>query len=249
MTALTLTLIALILILAGLVKGVTAMGLPTLGMALLSLLMPPADAAAILLAPTLLTNVLQFATGPRLLPVLIRFWPMGLATFGATLVSGFWLEGLDSHLAPAVLGGTLLVYGLMGLGRFHFTTPPWIEPWLSPLMGFASGLLTGTTGVTVMPAAPYLQSLSLHREDLVQAMGLAFTSGSIGLAIALSAKGAPLASPHALLVTGAALIPAFAGMEIGRRIRLAISQQAFRACFFSGLALLGANTMFRALPL
>ncbi len=246
MSLVTLTLIALILVLAGLVKGVTAMGLPTLGMGLLSLMMPPAEAAAILLAPTLLTNVVQFASGPRRLAVLRRFWLLGLATFLGTLAGGAWIGGLESHLAPAVLGGTLLLYGAMGLGRFHVQTPPRLQPWLSPVIGLASGLLTGTTGVTVMPAAPYLQSLGLHREDLVQAMGLAFSMGSFGLMAVLSAKGAPLASGHALLVTGAALIPAFVGMEIGRRVRVAISQQAFRTCFFGGLALLGANTLVRA---
>lgn len=247
MSLFTVTLIALILVLAGLVKGVTAMGLPTLGMGLLSLMMPPAEAAAILIAPTIVTNVVQFASGPRRWPVLRRFWPLGLATFLGTVVGGAGFGGLESHLAPAVLGGTLLIYGVMGLGRFHVNTPARFQPWLSPVMGLASGLLTGTTGVTVMPVAPYLQSLGLHREDLVQAMGLAFSMGSFGLMAALSTKGAPLASGTALLVTGAALIPAFAGMEIGRRVRQAISQQTFRACFFGGLALLGANTLVRSI--
>ncbi|WP_341988226.1 sulfite exporter TauE/SafE family protein [Azorhizobium sp. AG788] len=246
MSLLTLSLITLVLVLAGLVKGVTAMGLPTLGMGLLSLMMPPAEAAALLIAPTIVTNVVQFAAGPRVVPVLRRFWPLGLTTFLGTLVGGAGFGGLESHLAPAVLGGTLLLYGVMGLGRFHVQTPIGLQPWLSPVMGMASGLLTGTTGVTVMPAAPYLQSLGLHREDLVQAMGLAFSMGSLGLIVALSVKGAPLASGPALLATGAALIPAFAGMEIGRRVRVAISQQAFRTCFFAGLALLGANTLVRA---
>lgn len=249
MTLLTLILVALILVLAGLVKGVTAMGLPTLGMGLLSLLMPPAEAAAILIAPTIVTNVVQFATGPRVGPVLRRFWPLGLATFVGTLVGGAWFGGLESHLAPAVLGGTLLLYGLLGFFRFSLHTPAAVQPWLSPVMGLASGLLTGTTGVTVMPAAPYLQSLGLEREDLVQAMGLAFSMGSFGLIAALSTTGAPLTSGPALLMTGAALIPAFAGMEIGRRVRLRISQQAFRHCFFAGLAVLGANTLVRAAAL
>ncbi|GGF64196.1 membrane protein [Azorhizobium oxalatiphilum] len=246
MDLLSLFLVALVLVLAGLVKGVTAMGLPTLGMGLLSLLMPPAEAAAILLAPTLLTNIVQFATGPRVGVVLRRFWLMALTTFLGTLIGGLWFGGLESHLAPGVLGATLFLYGLLGLGRFSFHTPAWAESWLSPVMGVASGLLTGTTGVTVMPAAPYLQSLGLEREDLVQAMGLSFSAGSVGLAIALSGRGAPLTSWHALLVTGAALIPAFLGMEIGRRVRMAISQQTFRNFFFAGLSLLGANTLVRA---
>ncbi|MGU3497154.1 sulfite exporter TauE/SafE family protein [Xanthobacteraceae bacterium A53D] len=246
MDPLTLALVTLVLVLAGMVKGVTGMGMPTIGMGLLCLLMPPAEAAAILLAPTLFTNVVQFFTGPRVIPVLRRFWLMGLLTFLGTLAGGLLLGGLESHLAPAVLGGTLLVYGLLGLGRFSFHTPPALEPVLSPVIGVVSGVLTGTTGVTVMPSAPYLQSLGLDREDLVQAMGLSFSMGSFGLIFALSGSGAPLASWQAVLITALALLPAFAGMEIGRRVRQSISQQTFRNGFFAGLSLLGANTLVRA---
>ncbi|HBY6961244.1 TPA: hypothetical protein MI551_14190 [Klebsiella pneumoniae] len=47
----------LIFIAAGLVKGVTGMGLPTVAMGLLGLLMPPQAAAALLVLPSLLTNL------------------------------------------------------------------------------------------------------------------------------------------------------------------------------------------------
>lgn len=46
----------LIFIAAGLVKGVTGMGLPTVAMGLLGLLMPPQAAAALLVLPSLLTR-------------------------------------------------------------------------------------------------------------------------------------------------------------------------------------------------
>jgi len=41
-----------------------------------------------------------------------------------------------------------------------------------PLIGLATGLVTGSTGVFVIPAVPYLQALDLDKEDLVQALGL-----------------------------------------------------------------------------
>ena len=49
--------------LAGFVKGVIGMGLPTIAMGLLSVAMPPAQAAALLVVPSLVTNVWQIA-GP-----------------------------------------------------------------------------------------------------------------------------------------------------------------------------------------
>ena len=47
-----------------------------------------------------------------------------------------------------------------------------------------TGLVTGATGVFVIPAVPYLGSLGLERDDLVQALGLAFTVSTLALAAA-----------------------------------------------------------------
>ena len=247
MDSVTLILVFAILLLAGVVKGVTAMGLPTLGMGLLSLVMPPVEAAAVMVLPAVLTNVVQLVTGPRLLLVVRRFWLLGLAAIAGTLVGGRWLGGLTSHLAPGILGATLLLYGLLGLSKVQLHTPPAWEPWLSPVTGLVSGFLTGTTGVTVMPAAPYLQSLGLDREDLVQAMGLAFTLSTFALAASLACAGGPLSEPHMALGSIAALVPAFLGMELGRRVRMRISQAGFRTCFFACLAFLGVHMLIRAI--
>ena len=58
MTSLTphLPMIAATFVLAGLVKGVTGLGLPTVGVGLLSLVMPPAQAASLVVVPSLVTN-------------------------------------------------------------------------------------------------------------------------------------------------------------------------------------------------
>ena len=50
---------AAVFIAAGIVKGVVGLGLPTLSMALLALAMALAQAAALLILPSLVTNVWQ----------------------------------------------------------------------------------------------------------------------------------------------------------------------------------------------
>ncbi|NVZ80096.1 sulfite exporter TauE/SafE family protein, partial [Pseudomonas gingeri] len=50
-------------LLAGTVKGVIGLGLPTVAMGLLGLAMVPAQAAALLIIPATLTNVWQLAAG------------------------------------------------------------------------------------------------------------------------------------------------------------------------------------------
>jgi hypothetical protein len=81
-----LTLIALTLLLAGTVKGLFGLGLPTITMGLLGLIMPPVQAAALLVVPTLATNALQLAGGPALRTVLSRFGSMILPSCVGTLL-------------------------------------------------------------------------------------------------------------------------------------------------------------------
>ena len=76
--------ITAIFVLAGFVKGVIGLGLPTVAMGLLALVMTPAQAAALLVVPSFLTNVWQ-AMGPELIPLVRRLWPMLLG-----ICAGVW---------------------------------------------------------------------------------------------------------------------------------------------------------------
>src|SRR3546814_14893193 len=71
-----LVLAALMFLLAGFVKGVIGMGLPTVAMGLLSLAMAPAQAAALMVAPSPVTYLWQMLAGPGLMPLLRLSWPM-----------------------------------------------------------------------------------------------------------------------------------------------------------------------------
>src|ERR1700716_3252003 len=75
----TLIFIAAVFALAGFVKGVIGLGLPRISMGLLAIVMPPIEAAAILILPSLLTNVWQMVAGPSLWAVVRRLWPTMLA--------------------------------------------------------------------------------------------------------------------------------------------------------------------------
>jgi uncharacterized protein len=59
MAIFSLVAITSIFVLAGFVKGVIGLGLPTVAMGLLALLMTPAQAAAVLVVPSFLTNIWQ----------------------------------------------------------------------------------------------------------------------------------------------------------------------------------------------
>jgi uncharacterized protein len=235
--------IALIFVLAGMVKGVTGMGLPTVSMGVLGLLMAPSEAAALLIIPSFITNVWQFAAGPNRLLMLRRMWPMLLAVGIATWACAGLLSG--GKTATAALGVALIAYAAVGLGKLQVSVARSAEPWLSPLIGATTGVITGATGVFVIPAVPYLQALGLDKDDLVQALGLSFTVSTIALAAGLASRGG--FHGDAGVVSLLCTVPALAGMQAGQWIRNRVNPATFRLCFFIGLLLLGADLAARPL--
>lgn len=229
---------------AGLVKGVTGMGLPTVAMGVLGALVSPLAAASLLLVPSFVTNVWQLLAGPAFGLLVRRLWLMMLAICLGTMSGTAWLTQGGTR-ATTALGVVLVLYAAYSLLSRPFRLPAQAEPWLSPLVGLATGMVTGATGVFVIPAVPYLQALGLSRDDLVQALGLSFTVSTVALAVGLGAHGA--FSAEGIGQSFLALPPALAGMGAGQVLRCRISPATFRRVFLLGLLLLGAEMVLRPL--
>ena len=233
-------------VLAGFVKGVIGLGLPTVAMGLLAIVMTPAQAASLLVVPSLLTNVWQ-AMGPVLVPLVRRLWPMLLGICLGTWLGGGLLTADDGTRASVGLGAVLALYGVLGLTSVEFFLPPSLEPWLSPLIGVATGLVTAATGVYMIPSAPYLQAIGLEKDELVQALGLSFTVSTLALAATLVQVGALQTS-----VAGASLLalaPALIGMASGSVGARACASRDLPHLLLRGLAAAGRPPRFASLDL
>ena len=236
--------IALVFILAGIVKGVIGMGLPTVAMGFLTLLMPPAEAATILILPSFITNVWQLATGRDLMTLLRRLWPMLIAIAVGTCAAARWFGTVNSAGAVTALGAALVLYALVALAPLRISLPAPCEPWLGPLVGATTGMITALTGVFVIPAVPYLQALRVDPEDLVQALGLSFTVSTVALAAALAGDGHFHGPSLGASVLG--LAAAIGGMLVGQALRAHMRPAAFRLWFLFGLMGLGADLILRS---
>lgn len=225
-------------LLAGFVKGVIGMGLPTVAMGLLAVALPPAEAAALLVIPSLVTNVWQLLAGPSFGALARRLCPMMAGVLVGTTAGAGVLASNKAEAAGMGLGIALLLYAIVGLAGVKMAVPRRHEPWLGPAVGAATGLVTGATGVFVIPAVPYLQAIGLERDDLIQALGLSFTVSTIALALGLFRVDALHAG--SIWLSLLALVPALVGMQAGTMLRQRIAAPAFRRVFFAGLLLLGA---------
>lgn len=236
-------LVAAIFALGGFVKGVVGLGLPTIAMGLLSVLMLPAQAAALLVVPSLVTNVWQIG-GPGLVMLLKRLATLLLGVCAGAWIGAGWLAGSGSSLATLGLGIALIAYAALGLLKWRLRVKRAHERWLAPLIGLATGLVTAATGVFVIPAVPYLQALGMEKEELVRALGISFLVSTIALGVALGSSGALQIT--ALAGSALALLPALLGMGAGQWLRLRVHPETFKTIFFCGLLALGAYLTIRS---
>ncbi|MDY6457687.1 sulfite exporter TauE/SafE family protein [Acinetobacter faecalis] len=230
--------------LAGMIKGTIGLGLPAVSMGLLTMVISPFQAATLLIIPSMMTNIWQLFAEGRVLQLIRRFWLLLIGIIVGSIWSVFPTLGHSDFNSEALLGGMLALYGLYGLFAKSMPNLSKYENWLSPIMGYLGGALTVATGVVVIPVVPYLQTLNLQRDDLVQSLGLAFTTSTICLAVFLHQN--PVENmPMDYVMSIIALIPALIGMWLGTKIRYRISEQKFRKVFFFGLIALGSYMILR----
>lgn len=235
--------IAAVFVLAGFAKGVIGLGLPTISMGLLAVVLPAPEAAALLILPSLVTNVWQMLDGPHLGPVLRRLWPLNVGVCLGTWAGAAFIAGLGGPWGTVALGAALMAYSVTGLASLPLAVPPATQSWLGPLTGVVTGAITSATGVFVIPAVPYLQAIGLAKDELVQALGLSFTVSTLALAVTLSGAFTwNLAWPSV-----AAVAIALACMRLGQAVRARLAPAAFRFWFFAGLLALGACLAARGL--
>ena len=234
-------LVMMTFLLAGTVKGMIGLGLPTVAMGMLGLAIAPAQAAALLIIPSIVTNTWQLVAGGQLRELIKRLWSMQVCILLGTGLGVLWLSVDSGGWAVRALGAALLLYALVGLFLPALRVPASAERWAGPVCGLITGIITSATGVFVIPAVPYLQALSVNKNQLVQALGLSFSVSTLALAAGLYWRGA--LGGGELNASVLALLPAMLGMWLGQCLRQRISAALFKRVFFVGMAVLGAHLL------
>ncbi|MBT5414176.1 MAG: sulfite exporter TauE/SafE family protein [Rhodospirillaceae bacterium] len=234
-----LLLIAAAFLVGGVVKGTVGIGLPTVSLALMIGFMPLRDAVAVMAIPAVAANFVQSIQGDAFRELLRRHWALFLGAFAGIWIGTMALYGIDQRILIGVLGVLLCGYTAWSLATVPIRVPHRTIPWLGPLTGLTTGMVTGATGNLALPLMIYLTGLHLPKDRLVQLTGMVAVALTGGLALAASGKaqyGGPLL-PLSLL----AIIPSFAGMWAGRRLRQRLSEARFRRWILVFLFLLGLN--------
>ena len=239
------TIIIFTFVLAGFVKGVTGLGLPTVALALLAAFLGLGPAIVLMLVPSLVTNIWQALAGGAFVEILRRQWPMLITGSIVTVGFSVFAASVNTSYLLMLLGVVLCLYSGISLFTPQIALSAKTENWLSPVVGLMTGALTGLTGTFVVPSVPYFQALGLSPRLLVQTMGVWFTIATLSLGLGLTGTG--LLSGDLVQLSMIAIIPALSGMWLGQRVRNRLPAKKFRKVFFTTLFALGLYIALKAI--
>ena len=231
-------------LIAGLVKGVIGFGFPIIVLIILTLTIGLYDALAVLVVPTLATNLWQAVSGPHFTAIWRRLWLYFLSAAFGILITSRFLTVVDVSWLTALLGAVLSVFAVSQLYKVTISVPTKAERPLALVLGTINGGLTGLTGSFMVPSVLFMQALGFPKDKLIQAMGVFFGLSTLMLSISLGAND--LFDRDNLKMSVLALLPAFAGLYAGRWIRSRINERVFQKTFLLSLLALGVYLVWRS---
>lgn len=241
------TLVACIaaLVAGGLVKGMTAIGLPLVAVPVLATVLPVPQALALVVLPSMATSLWQAIQGGHYRAALARLAPV-LATLVAGMAASVHvLARVEPQHLNLALGVVVIAFGLLLVKQVVFTVRREHERIAGAVTGLVAGLVGGVSLFVGPIFAMYLSGLGLDRNVFVSTMAIANLTGAVTLALFIASYGVVDGGDFAL--SAAATVIVFVGLFAGSRIRLRVSEARFRQAVALVLLASGANLVRRAL--
>ena len=231
-----------IFLFAGTVKGFLGIGLPTSAMALLTLVIEPTAAIALLSFSIIATNGAQYIRCESPSYIAKKYWLFGLCIIMSIFITSLFIMEIPKPLLLLAIGVALIAFSItqMKLRRIPISGN---SAW-HVVIGLGAGILGGMSSIWSPPVAMYLLNQNVKKEEFIGATGFLFFISSIPLAIGLAFAG--VITFETTLNSCGVLIVVMIGFRIGEWLRFYVPQEMFRiivlwAFLFMGLRLVALS--------
>lgn len=228
MNAQDLAITAAILFIAGVAKGATGIGMPVVGVPLLSTVITVKRAISLITLPLVITNIAQALEGGQIRNELRRLVFPVLGFVPGCLLGFEILFRSDEHTAKTVAGLMLvLAAALTALTRrgAHFWSRTYTKS-MGSVAGVSAGLIAGMSGVAGPPVFIYLLGFDPKPKEFTKSVAIFLIAANLVMALALM-NGSHMDRSD-VLNSLLATVPVFIGMLIGQRLRDGIPVPMFR---------------------
>ncbi|MEO1562030.1 MAG: sulfite exporter TauE/SafE family protein [Pseudomonadota bacterium] len=227
------------MIIGGMVKGVTGIGLPAFLVGTLSMFIAPREVVGVILLPIMLTNIRQAFIGEPVLTVLWRYRYLAIVACAMIFVTASLAQYVPQSVLLILVGSSVALFGITSLIGTMPRLPDSFDVPGQGITGFLSGLLGGLTAIWGPPIVAYLMARGVEKEEFVQVTGLMFSVSSLWMAVGMF-FAQELSWPQ--LGLSASMVPlAFGGIFIGEWIRARLDRETFFKVVLVAFFLIGLN--------
>lgn len=230
---------------AGSVKGLTGLGLPTVSIGLMTLTLTPRTAIALVLVPMLFSNLWQYWRADDRLGIAKRYWIFALVLCLFVWVTTLVTRDVDDRILLGVLGAAILIFVVFSFAGWVPRLADRFDRPAQVVFGGVSGIIGGMSAAWAAPLAMYLSARGVEKDEFVGATGFLIVAGSLPLLLGYVQIGY-LPTDRAMLSI-AMIIPTLIGFTAGETLRKSLSPDLFRKVFLILFAVLGVNLLRRAI--
>lgn len=236
---------AFALAMGGFVKGVMGVGLPMISVPLMSFVVPPYVAAALVVLPVFPANVIQVQAGGPFIDKVKRFWPISAGIAIGTFLSAPYLIAADPRVLQLIVACLVTLYAVQRLRKNSLFIKSEHEMPVGLLSGFGAGALGGISMLVGPLIVVYMAALRLERDVFVGSIAFVYlvTTFAIGVALAFYDQLTLTLISASIL----ACIPATIGVLTGTWCRKYISQSVFDKLLTVMIFAIAISMFYRAL--
>ena len=229
---------------AGTIKGVIGIGLPTTGMAILSFFVSPLVALGLNLMPMFITNAWQFFRADNHMKILKEYKFFAIFMIILILITSFYAVSLGDDLIRFLFGIIVVFFVLTNFLGFNPKIENKKDTFMQISFGSLSGFLGGATSLWAMPISFYLLMKNLTPKQFVDASGFFILVGCFPVTIGYVYTEVFKIEMLLLGFTGS--IFALIGFQLGENLREKVNSNIFKKIVLIFFSLAGGKMIVQS---
>lgn len=228
---------------AGLAKGISAMGLPLIATPILAGVFGPKVAVTVITIPIFVSNSLLLVQGFRRRGMLRGIVPFLAASMLGTALGTLLLARLDPRTFAILIAAMVVVFLARG-DRLLGDDPRALRARIiGPIVCFVGGVLQGTTSIASPIVGSYFHAQRLAPADFVFVLAAIFELNSVVQLVGYSLQG--LYTAEVLAIGIVAVVPTLLFLAVGIYLRGRLDPVWFRRIIIVLLVISVANLLWR----
>ena len=219
-------LVAFAFLIAGIVKGVIGIGLPTTAITIMTFFISPLMALGLNLIPMTVSNIWQFskADNPKKLIYDYRYFAFFLVLF--ILMTSFYAKDFGDDIVRLIFAFTVFMFVGINFIGFTFKMKPQHDSFWQSGLGAIGGLFGGIASIWAVPVTMYLLMKNATPKHFVDVSGFLIMTGCVPVSIGYIATG--VFQPNMFVYGALGSVTAVIGFQFGAKLRDKINPQTFK---------------------